>query len=114
MGWIPRRAGSSTTTTPSTALEVGGKVLVFPGGRGSSSSSNVLAESIRLGTAPAALALERPDGILLLGALVAAELYEDVRPVVVLDADLYVRHPLGRSCDDRSLGRGRGQVTSPR
>lgn len=65
---------------------VTGRVLVMAAGRGSSSSSSVLAEAIRLGTAPAALVLGEPDAIIALGALAAAELYEHPVPIVVLPA----------------------------
>ena len=61
-----------------------GQVLVMPSGRGSSSSSSVLAEAIRLGTAPLAIVLSRPDEILVLGALVADYLYARTCPIVVL------------------------------
>ena len=64
---------------------VRGRVLVMPGGRGSSSSSTTLAETVRLGTAPAALALRDPDHILVVGALVARELYGQTVPIVHLD-----------------------------
>ena len=59
----------------------------MPSGRGSSSSSSVLAESIRLGTAPLAILLADPDEILVLGALVAEYLYGRTCPIVVLPAD---------------------------
>jgi len=62
---------------------VAGRVLVMPSGRGSSSSSTVLAESIRAGTAPVAIVLFEPDPILALGAIVARELYGRTIPVVV-------------------------------
>lgn len=52
-----------------------GKVVWLPAGRGSSSSSSVLLECARLGTAPAALLLAAPDMILGVGAEVAFELY---------------------------------------
>jgi hypothetical protein len=55
----------------------------MPAGRGSSSSSYVLAEAIRAGTAPAAIVLGEPDPIVALGAIVAAELYGVDVPVVV-------------------------------
>jgi predicted aconitase with swiveling domain len=61
------------------------RVVAMPGGRGSSSSSTVLAEAVRAGVAPEAIVLRRPDPILPLGALVAAELYGRSCPVVVLD-----------------------------
>lgn len=66
-----------------------GVVLVLPAGRGSSSAASVLAEAIRRGTAPAALVLAEPDDILLVGALVAEELYGITCPVVVADGAAY-------------------------
>ena len=65
---------------------VAGRVLVLPYGRGSSSSSSVLLEGVRVGTAPAAVVLRELDGILALGAAVARELYEQSPPVLVLAA----------------------------
>jgi uncharacterized protein len=63
-----------------------GRVLIMPAVRGSSSSSSVLAEQIRTGTAPAALVLGEPDAIVMLGAWVASELYGRSLPIVVLAA----------------------------
>jgi hypothetical protein len=71
---------------PQRGANVAARVLVMPSGRGSSSSSSVLAESVRAGTAPAAIVLAEPDPILALGAIVARELYGLAIPVVVSDA----------------------------
>jgi predicted aconitase with swiveling domain len=64
-----------------------GRVLLMESGRGSSSTSSVLAEQIRTRTAPAAIILTRPDQIIPLAALVAAELYDLQLPVVVAQHD---------------------------
>ena len=72
---------------PQSGRIVTGTVLCMPAGRGSSSSSSVLAEAIRAGTAPAAIALGEPDGIVALGAIVAHELYGTSVPVVVAGRD---------------------------
>jgi predicted aconitase with swiveling domain len=77
------------THHPQQGASLTGRVLVMPSGRGSSSSSYVLAEAIRSGTAPAAIVLREPDGIVALGAIVARELYGALVPVVVLDPDGY-------------------------
>jgi predicted aconitase with swiveling domain len=69
---------------PQLGATITGRVLVMPSGRGSSSSSSVLAEAIRLGTAPVAILLSEPDEILVLGALVADYLYGRTCPVLVL------------------------------
>lgn len=64
-----------------------GRILLMESGRGSSSTSSVLAEQIRAGTAPAAVILSRPDPIIPLGALIAAELYNLHLPIVVAPHD---------------------------
>ena len=61
-----------------------GRVVAMRSGRGSSSSAAVLAELIRSGRAPAALLLAEPDSIVVVGALVAAEMYDVSMPVVEL------------------------------
>ena len=68
---------------PQYGANVAGRILVMPSGRGSSSSSSVLAEAIRAGTAPAAIVLGQADPILALGAIVARELFGGTIPVVV-------------------------------
>jgi len=63
---------------------VTGRIVVMPGGRGSSSSSSVLAEGIRAGTAPAAILLPAPDEIIVLGALVVMLLDGKSIPVITV------------------------------
>jgi len=68
---------------PQHGANVAGRILVMPSGRGSSSSSSVLAEAIRAGTAPAAIILGEADPIVALGAIVARELFGTTIPVIV-------------------------------
>ncbi len=72
---------------PQRGASVAGRVLVMPAVRGSSSSSSILAEAIRAGTAPAAILLGEPDLILAVGATVGEELYGRSVPVVLLARD---------------------------
>lgn len=58
-------------------------ILFMPFGRGSSSASSVLAEAVRVGTAPAAFVLAEADEIIALGSLVAEEIYGTVTPVLL-------------------------------
>ena len=76
---------------PQHGICITGRILVMPSGRGSSSSSSVLAELIRAGAAPAAIVLGASDPIIALGALVAEALYGRTVPVVVLAPPDYVR-----------------------
>jgi predicted aconitase with swiveling domain len=68
---------------PDRGAWIGGQVLVMPGGRGSSSSSSVLAECLRRGTGPVAIVLSIADPILTVGAIVAHSLYDLQCPIVV-------------------------------
>ena len=63
---------------------VTGRVFVFPQGRGSSTSSATLMESIAAGVAPAAIINLKVDPILALGSIVSDELYHKAVPIVVL------------------------------
>lgn len=72
---------------PQRGESVAGRVLVMPAVRGSSSSSSVLAEAVRAGSAPAAILLGEVDLILAVGAAVAEELYGRSVPVVVLSSE---------------------------
>ena len=77
---------------PQLGVEVTGSVLVMAESRGSSSASTVLAEMIRTGRAPAAILLGRSDPIIVLGAVVASELYGLVMPVVSVPGLFQSRH----------------------
>jgi len=72
---------------PQYGAAIAGKVLIMPGGRGSSSSSSILLESARLGQNPLAIALTSKDPIIAIGALVSADLYKVHIPVILIEAD---------------------------
>jgi predicted aconitase with swiveling domain len=74
---------------PQAGTVLSGRILAMPAGRGSSSASSVLAEAIRLGTAPSGVVLRVADPIVALGALVAAELYGIACPVVTVSDSSY-------------------------
>ena len=69
---------------PQHGARLTGAILFMERGRGSSSGASVLAEAIRLGTAPAAIILLDEDAIITTGALVAQMLYEIDCPVVTI------------------------------
>ncbi|MGH2579220.1 MAG: aconitase X swivel domain-containing protein [Actinomycetota bacterium] len=74
---------------PQLGVNVTGRVLVMPSGRGSSSSSSVLVESSHAGTGPVAIVMREPDPIIALGAIVIRELFGTRFPVVVVDEAAY-------------------------
>ena len=67
------------------------KILVMPSGRGSSSATAVLAELIRTGDGPLAIIMLQCDTILVIGALVSAEIYGISMPIVELDQEQYAQ-----------------------
>lgn len=84
---------------PQRGRRVAGAVLVMRSGRGSSSSSSVLAEVIRAGVGPAAIVLGEADPIVALGCIVADELYGSAVPVIVVDDEGYARCADARRLD---------------
>jgi predicted aconitase with swiveling domain len=71
---------------PACGERITGKILAMPSGRGSSSSSSILAEALREQTAPAGIILAEGDPILTVGAIVAERLYQKSLPIVVCSA----------------------------
>jgi predicted aconitase with swiveling domain len=61
-------------------------VLALPGTIGSSSASAVLLELVHAGKAPAAILMDAPDAILLLGLIVAREMGWAVPPALRVPA----------------------------
>ena len=90
---------------PQVGETVRGKVLAMPAGRGSSSSSSVLAEALRARTGPAAILLSEPDEIVLVGALVVQMIDGLTMPVVQLDGSSYARLRTGAEVTVEADGR---------
>jgi predicted aconitase with swiveling domain len=89
-GGVDPRTGLLTDPHhPQRGADLRGRALVMPSGRGSSSSSTILAEAVRLETSPAAVLMATMDPIVALGSIVAGELYGRALPVVVLDPTDY-------------------------
>ena len=68
---------------PQWGVSVVGRILLMSGGRGSSSGSATLAEALRLGNGPAAILMLERDAIVVVGAMVAVELYGLACPVAL-------------------------------
>lgn len=71
-----------------------GKILALPASRGSSTTTAVLLEAVRSGSAPAALITRGVDSFFALASLVAEELYGSGLPVVALTAEDFDKLPL--------------------
>jgi predicted aconitase with swiveling domain len=70
---------------PLSGQRAAGRVLVIPGSRGSSTTSAVFLEAVRLGTAPAAVLMTQTDRFLALASVVADEMFGTPVPIVLLD-----------------------------
>jgi predicted aconitase with swiveling domain len=68
-----------------------GKILAVPFTRGSSTTTAVLLEAIRAGTAPAAILTTDTDFFFALAAVVADELYRSPLPLVALTESDFAR-----------------------
>ena len=69
---------------PLAGAHASGRILALPFTRGSSTTTAVLLEAIRAGTAPAAIVSNAPDSFFALAAIVADEMYGRPIPLVVL------------------------------
>ena len=82
-GLDPATGNDHRSLHPQRGACVAGRMLMMPCGRGSSSGSATLAEAMRLGKGPAAILMLERDAIVVVGAMVAAELYGCACPVVL-------------------------------
>jgi len=85
-GVDPRSGRIIDQRHPQCGLGVAGTVLALPGTIGSSSASAVLLELVHAGKAPAAILMDAPDAILLLGLVVAREMGWPTPPALRLPA----------------------------
>ncbi len=68
-----------------------GKVLALPFTRGSSTTTAILLEAVRAGTAPAAILTTGVDAFFALASIVANEMYARPLPIVALKPDDFAR-----------------------
>lgn len=62
-----------------------GRILALPFTRGSSTTTAVLLEAVKAGTAPAAILTPAPDSFFALASIVADEMYAKPIPLIVLN-----------------------------
>jgi predicted aconitase with swiveling domain len=74
------------THHPLAGVRAAGRVLVVPFSKGSSTTTAVLLEAVRAGTAPAALVTTGADAFFALASIVAGVMYGKSFPVIALDA----------------------------
>jgi predicted aconitase with swiveling domain len=83
-GVDPKSGAIMDPRHPNHGDSISGTVLAIPAAVGSSSSSAIMLELLREGTAPAAILLGKADAILSLGVIVGRELGYEGIPVIEL------------------------------
>jgi predicted aconitase with swiveling domain len=80
---------------PLAGVRAAGRILAVPFSIGSSTTTAVLLEAVRAGTAPAAIVTTGVDAFFALASIVAGTIYGRSFPVVALDAAEFARLATG-------------------
>ena len=70
---------------PLAGVRAGGRILAVPFSKGSSTTTAVLLEAVRAGTAPAAIITTGVDSFFALASIVAGVMYQKSFPVIALE-----------------------------
>jgi predicted aconitase with swiveling domain len=81
---------------PLVGMRAAGRILGLPYARGSSTTTAVLLEALRAGTAPAAILTTGVDTFFALAAIVGEEMFDTAFPVAAVDPRDFERLPNGR------------------
>lgn len=81
---------------PLSGQNAAGRILVLPHSRGSSTTTAVLLEALRAGTAPAAIVTTAEDAFFALAGVVAEEMYGSGIPILSVDQAAFERLETGQ------------------
>jgi predicted aconitase with swiveling domain len=84
---------------PLSGRNAAGKVLVLPHSRGSSTTTAVLLEALKAGTAPAAILTTAEDTFFALAGIVAEEMYGSGIPILAIDRTDFERIETGQKIE---------------
>jgi hypothetical protein len=82
-----------------------GRVLVIPFTKGSSTTTQILLEAIRSGSAPAAIVSRGEDAFLALASIVADEMYRSPIPILAVSSEDFDRFRSGQRVRVGATGR---------
>lgn len=91
-GVDPKTGTIADPRHPEFGADISGRVLLIPSTIGSSSASAILLELVHAHRAPAAIVLNEPDAILLLGLVVAKEMGLQTPIALRLDRDAFAAY----------------------
>jgi predicted aconitase with swiveling domain len=92
---------------PLAGVRAAGRILAVPFSKGSSTTTAVLLEAVRAGTAPAAIVTTGTDAFFALASIVADEMYGKPFPVIALEAEDFAKLQTGQ----RLAVHGDGRIT---
>ena len=101
------------THHPLAGVRAAGRILAVPFSKGSSTTTAVLLEAVRAGTAPAAILTTGPDAFFALASVVADVMYGRPFPVIALDADAFASLRTGERLRITKAGDVTCVTTSP-
>jgi hypothetical protein len=81
---------------PLAGQRAAGRILALPFTRGSSTTTAVLLEAVKAGTAPAAILTTNPDSFFALASIVADEMYQLPIPLIALSTADFERLRTGQ------------------
>jgi predicted aconitase with swiveling domain len=90
---------------PLSGERAAGRVLAIPFTKGSSTTTQILLEAIRSGTAPAAIVSRGEDSFLALASIVADEMYRKPIPIVSVSPEDFARLRTGQRITIEETGR---------
>ena len=90
---------------PLAGVRAAGRILVVPFSKGSSTTTAVLLEAVRAGTAPAAIITTGVDSFFALASIVADVMYAKSFPVIALEPDDFAMLRTGMRVTIDRLGR---------
>jgi predicted aconitase with swiveling domain len=90
---------------PLSGERAAGRVLAIPFTKGSSTTTQILLEAIRAGTAPAAIVSRGEDAFLALASIVADEMYGRTIPILAVSPEDFARLRTGQRMEIHESGR---------
>ena len=104
-GYDPRTGEILDRRHPLSGECAAGRILAIPFTKGSSTTTQILLEAIRAGTAPAAIVSRGEDSFLALASIVADEMYGKPIPVLSLSPENFARLRTGQWITVEESGR---------
>lgn len=95
-GYDPKTGEILDRRHPLSGEIAAGRVLVFPFTKGSSTTTQILLEAIRAGSAPAAIVSRGEDAFVALASIVADEMYRKPLPILAVSPEDFARFRTGQ------------------